>query len=463
MTHHLPRFLAEEIDDDVLGEIADNDAMLKGLGLKIGEIIRFRRYVEKHDAPRLLVNRVSASSSVDDLGLDLSPATSPAARKKGAAWAKPPPSPPPRKVVTIGGREFQFKKKPGVADLLTIADALAREPPRAPPPRVEQEPPVEREPVRVEPPPVDPPRHRREPSCDVLDQLATVLETLQVPEEQEPSAAAGVVGAQELDPVWAAATPAAAPADAKGWGWAASARAEAETAAAARAEADAAARLRADAAAKARDEAAGRRGAAVDAEARRVRAWQRRREEAEAERGGAPKRMSEERRIKIFVSQHAPAPCWPRPPIGAEPCRAWVYAGGCPMGAACAFAHDPIARGAGLCDAAADERAGRRSRRPKTSRTPLTTPPVMALPFPPLLPPPPPPPFGFPPPPPPPLAGFPLTPPPPLAAFPLTPPVSPVRFPPPLAPPCVPYATRYAALANGTSARGRASPGSGTA
>ena len=123
MTHHLPRFLAEEIDDDVLGEIADNDAMLKGLGLKIGEIIRFRRYVEKHDAPRLLVNRVSASSSVDDLGLDLSPATSPAARKKGAAWAKPPPSPPPRKVVTIGGREFQFKKKPGVADLLTIADA----------------------------------------------------------------------------------------------------------------------------------------------------------------------------------------------------------------------------------------------------------------------------------------------------------------------------------------------------
>ena len=65
MTHHLPRFLAEEIDDDVLGEIADNDAMLKGLGLKIGEIIRFRRYVEKHDAPRLLVNRVSASSSVD--------------------------------------------------------------------------------------------------------------------------------------------------------------------------------------------------------------------------------------------------------------------------------------------------------------------------------------------------------------------------------------------------------------
>ena len=174
--------------------------------------------------------------------------------------------------------------------------------------------------------------------------------------------------------------------------------------------------------------------------------------------------MSEERRIKIFVSQHAPAPCWPRPPIGAEPCRAWVYAGGCPMGAACAFAHDPIARGAGLCDAAADERAGRRSRRPKTSRTPLTTPPVMALPFPPLLPPPPPPPFGFPPPPPPPpLAGFPLTPPPPLAAFPLTPPVSPVRFPPPLAPPRVPYATRYAALANGTSARGRASPGSGTA
>lgn len=214
----------------------------------------------------------------------------------------------------------------------------------------------------------------------------------------------------------------------------------------------------ADAEARRRAEA----DADADAEARRVRAWQRRREEAEAERGGAPKRMSEERRIKIFVSQHRPAPCWPRPPIGAEPCRAWVYAGGCPMGAACAFAHDPVARGAGLCDAA-DERAGRRSRRPKTSGTPLTTPPMLALPFPPLLPPPPPPPFGFPPPPPPPLAGFPLPPPPPLAAFPLTPPVSPVRFPPPLAPPCVPYATRYTALANGTSARGRASPGSGTA
>ena len=38
----------------------------------------------------------------------------------------------------------------------------------------------------------------------------------------------------------------------------------------------------------------------------------------------------------------------PRPPIGAEPCRAWVYAGGCPMGAACAFAHDPVARAANV-------------------------------------------------------------------------------------------------------------------
>ncbi|KAH8099094.1 hypothetical protein JL720_2073 [Aureococcus anophagefferens] len=304
MTHHLPRFLAEEIDDDVLGEIADNDALLKGLGLKIGEIIRFRRSwtrVGRRDTGR-------GAGGRQGLGLGRV-----RARRGGDGR---------------GGAE---------ADAAAL---LGRRGGRGP------------------------------------------------------------------------------------------------------------------------DEAAGRRGAAVDAEARRVRAWQRRREEAEAERGGAPKRMSEERRIKIFVSQHRPAPCWPRPPIGAEPCRAWVYAGGCPMGAACAFAHDPVAGPASATRRTSERGAARAG---KTSGTPLTTPPMLALPFPPLLPPPPPPPFGFPPPPPPPLAGFPLPPPPPLAAFPLTPPVSPVRFPPPLLPPCVPYATRYTALANGTSARGRASPGSGTA